>query len=92
MLTHHALNELFTDSAGCCPKCCAPCKALKFLDEDGVLELVVLEWEQYSDGTKVFGSSVHHDPSWWSNGKIDRSWMYNQWTMGEAACEHLDSL
>jgi hypothetical protein len=82
MLTHHALSELYTSEDGCCPKCCAPCEALQILDEQGVLDLVVQEWEEYSDGQKVFGPISM--PSWFVDGKVDRSWMYNQWTMGEA--------
>jgi len=83
MLTHHALNELWIDDLGCCPKCCTPCAALKALDDDGILDAVVLEWHEYQDGTKVFRDDT---PPWFVNGKVDRSWMYHQWTIGSADC------
>lgn len=86
MLTHHALNELYTDADGCCLVCCAPCGALKILDEEGVLDSVVLLWDTYADGTKIFGNP-DKQPSWWKDGKVDREWLYLQWSMGTIALE-----
>lgn len=83
MLAHHALNELFTDSGGCCPRCCAPCGALKILDGEGILDALVLEWYEYEDGTRVF----ENPPEWFKNGHVDRGWMYSQWSLGEATLE-----
>lgn len=84
VLTHHALNELYTSEDGCCTKCCAPCAALKELDEQGILEEVVHLWEFHDDGTPT----LIDDGAWWKNGKVDRSWMYHQWSIGEVACSH----
>lgn len=75
MLTHHALNELYNDEDGCCPDCCTPCYALMFLEQENVLDSIVLNWEEYDDGTKVFDVP----PSWWIDGKVDRDWLYGSW-------------
>lgn len=85
MLTHHALNELYMDKDGCCPKCCAPCGAVQILDNEGILDSLVQEWQEYDDGEKVFRDDV---PEWFVAGKVDRTWLYNQWTMGETTCRH----
>lgn len=84
MLAHHALNELFTDKEGCCPKCCAPCGALQLLDGEGVLDTLVQEWHEYSNGLKVFREDT---TPWFVNGAIDRGWMYSQWSIGQIHCE-----
>lgn len=86
MLVHHALNELYTSEDGCCTECCAPCHALKTLDEERVLDPIVREWREYSDGTKVDLEKIE----WWKDGKVDRSWMYHQWSIGEVSCSHHD--
>lgn len=84
MLTHHALNELWRDSKfnpfgqGCCPKHCASCVALKFFDSEGTLELILRNWDEYTDGTKIY-DNPDHAPSWWVDGKVNREWMYEQW-------------
>ena len=82
-LTHHALNELFVDDEGCCPECCAPCHALKDLDDEGVLDSVVRLWAEYDDGTPTL---TNH--SWWKEDKVDREWMYGQWHTGQMNCSH----
>lgn len=84
MLAHHALNELLLDDSGCCPKCCLPCRALQILDGEGVLDVLIQEWDEYDDGTKVFAAST---PPWFVDGKVDRSWLYSQWAIGEAILE-----
>lgn len=83
MLAHHALNELWVDAEGCCPNCCVPCEALKLLDDEGVLDALVLEWQEYPDGTKVFREDTI---PWFVDGKVDRSWMYHQWSIGSINC------
>jgi len=92
MLTHHALNELYTDSDGCCPVCCAPCGALKALDDEGVLDYVVQQWQTYSDGTLVFRlvegeNGPEQTPSWWLDGQVNREWLHSQWSIGPSMQE-----
>lgn len=79
MLAHHALSALWASSDfqprdpdddihGCCHVCCAPCKALHYLDRQGVLDAVLAEWPEGSRGSFMF-----------PDGKLDRAWMYKQW-------------
>lgn len=83
MLAHHALNELWVDTEGCCPKCCIPCAAVKALDDEGILDALIREWEEYADGTKVFREDT---TPWYVEGVVDRIWLYNQWTVGSVYC------
>lgn len=91
MLTHHALNDIFysyndeNDGDGCCPQCCAPCEALQHLDNEGILDEVIKNWDTYSDGTSVLKEG---NPSWWVNGKVDREWLYAAWKKGEWECHN----
>lgn len=89
MLTQHALNELYASEDGCCPRCCAPCQALKHLDEEGVLDSVVLLWDEYTDGTPTIPQDPEKCPPWWTKDKVNRQWMYSQWSIGELVCNHL---
>lgn len=82
MLAHAAL-DLLDDK--CCPACCAPCGALKYLDEEGILDQVLLNWDEYDDGTKIF--SEENAPDWWVDGKVDRDWLYKTWTGCDSACQ-----
>ena len=81
MLTHHALNCLWMqskfqpDREGCCPKHCAPCAALQYLDNEGILDAVVTNWETYEDGTKV----DYNDGNVFVESKVNRKWLYEQW-------------
>jgi len=76
-LTHHALDTLYQQDRGCCTKCCAACDALAVLDNEGILDEIVKNWEEYSDGTKVLANG--REPAWWKDGKVDREWLYGQW-------------
>jgi hypothetical protein len=87
-LAHHALSELYSSEDGCCPECCAPCDALLILDREGVLDSVVQLWAEYDDGTPVLPDDPEKAPSWWKDGKVDRQWLYTQWSIGEVGCEH----
>ncbi len=85
MLAHHALDALWAvsdfqpDGMGCCPTCCAPCGALLFLDRDGVLDAVLDEWAEGARASSIF-----------LNGRLDRDWMYRQWSRSPAQeqCGH----
>lgn len=80
MLAHHALSCLWQESDfqprdpdapdlwGCCAVCCAPCAALLYLDRQGILDVVLGEFEYGCE------SDTHVD------GKVDRVWMYQQWS------------
>lgn len=80
MLTHAALSQLwngsdfqpkeedYEDVWGCCPVCCAPCAALRYLDAAGLLDAVCREWPE------GMTSSMFKD------GRVDRDWMYRQWS------------
>lgn len=73
MLTHHALNEIFqSEEFGCCPKCCAPCSAIQYLDNEGILDEVVKNWDTDSDGNPIRWD-------WWVDGKVDRESLYRIW-------------
>src|SRR5678816_1107835 len=50
MLAHHALNELWMDKEGCCPKCCAPCGALQLLDSEGIQDALAIKQLQGPTG------------------------------------------
>lgn len=83
MLAHHALNELWLDKEGCCPKCCTPCGALQLLDGEGILDTLVQEWYEYDNGIKVFRDDT---TPWFVAGKVDRGWLYSQWSLGQVHC------
>lgn len=53
------------------------------LDDEGILDALVREWQEYTDGTKVFREDT---APWFVAGKVDRSWLYHQWTMGSSLC------
>lgn len=76
MLTHHALNTLYKEGA-CCYRCCAACSAIQYLDEQGILDAVIRNWEFLSDGERI----PYHTNwcGWWRNGQVDRDWLYQQW-------------
>lgn len=59
------------DMHGCCPRCCAPCHALRELLKLGQLDFLYGQYMQVSGGE----SSV------WDTGKqqIDRSWFAGAW-------------
>lgn len=80
MLAQHALSALWASSDfqprdegndiwGCCSRCCAPCAALHYLDRQGVLDAVLAEWPEGSQGSDMF-----------PGGKLDRAWMHRQWS------------
>lgn len=88
MMTHHALNELWLDDEGCCLKCCAPCAALKILDDDGILDFIVKEWQEYDNGLKVFREDT---TPWFKDGQVDRTWLYAQWALSKTNCCELEN-
>jgi len=81
MLAHYALDRLWMDSEifddGCELDKCAACAALKFLDEDGVLDHVLMNWDTDNDGKPVL---MNGSPPWWKDGKVDREWLHKQWS------------
>lgn len=87
MLVHHALNELWTEVHGgpsfsgtCCPKCCAPCGALQFLLAEMILDTIVLEWQEGSDGSKIF--DYDNAPVWYDkiHRRVDREFLVKAWS------------
>ena len=74
-LTAAALNQLDggegADDDGCCPECCAPCKALRRLDESGQLDDVVR------------GFAAGEGWYWWDEdaGRVDRGWLTRSWRL-----------
>lgn len=56
-------------SRGCCPDCCAPCYALRELDQQGILDDVVLMAPEY----------LWVDIAWRKDGKVNREWLAAVW-------------
>lgn len=79
MLAHHALNDIFYSYDGCCPKCCATCGAIQYLDNEGILDEVIKNWDTDSEGNPVLQEG---NPSWWVDGKVAREWLYASWAKG----------
>lgn len=95
MLTEYALTMVwqnFTNESqedkfrGCCPRCCAPCYALMFLDDEGVLDHILLYWDRDDNGNKR--SFQREDSDLYKDGKLDRSWLYAAWEIGRKYCSH----
>jgi len=93
MLTEHALDHVWYVSQdvddevfGCCPKCCAPCGALQYLDQEGILDLVLAEWGDYSDGTRrdLTNNAMYR------NGKVNRELLLRAWNpkINKLDCYH----
>lgn len=90
MLAEFALDVLWQSVGdvhfpGCCPECCAACKALRYLDDEGILDAVLENWSEYDDGTKRIKNSTV-DLKYNDDGKIDREWVYAAWKSGREVC------
>jgi hypothetical protein len=53
------------------------------LEIEGVLDVVVREFHEYPDGTKVFRPDTN---PWYVDGKVDRTWLWTQWGRGVMNC------
>ncbi len=71
--------------AGCCPNCCAPCRALHDRLQAGSLERWVLLWPDDLTG---------HD--WWDeeNKQVNRDWLHRAWNgpLRQACCGTKEAL
>jgi hypothetical protein len=90
ILVHHALNELSfavedEEVRGCCPQCCAPCEALKILDDEGILDAAARCWPTFDDGTATLRP---RNPSWWTGTEVDRTWLHSAWSDNALSCTH----
>lgn len=61
------------DLAGCCPKCCAPCSALKELLDLGLLDRL---YGVYVEETDAKDSAVWDD----AMHEIGRGWLLSAWS------------
>lgn len=66
------------DPKGCCPECCSPCHAVKWLRDHGLLDMI------YADHVNRTGSTfIWDDSRMW----VDRKWLAAAWSV-DMGCEH----
>lgn len=82
-LAEAALDHLWDqtqDGAGCCPDCCGQCGAIRDLNHQGTLDLLIA----YAPGAKMSGWFVDHPAGW----GVNREWLAKAWDRERLTCHH----
>lgn len=66
-LAAEALNRI--DDEGCCPRCCAPCHAVRTLLTLGQLDAIM----------RTFIIECGGGWRWWDGDRVDRAWLADAW-------------
>jgi hypothetical protein len=82
-LDHIWYAEQDDDWEGCCPRCCAPCAALKRLLDDGQLDELLTH------------APAAVNSEWWAvdhlgRGGVDREWLEKAWQLTACHCDGED--
>lgn len=75
-----AIDKLYyaDQEDGCCPKCCAACRSLQLMVNEGTLDLAVHPYV------------IEGQPDWWNEetGQVDREFLTRAWRMTD--CHNFD--